>query len=158
MNARRSAGHPAAEVLIIKNSNLHSGALPGGEFDRLQVNVLYTTYSGTLAALRAAAQLGANLKICSKVTRLCAVPYPLPLERPAISRDFLEEQMRRLACESSVEFTAQICLCREPQRTLRELFPPHSLIVIANKKRWWLEKEHRWVKVLKEIGHKVILV
>jgi len=126
--------------------------------ERLQVNILYTTHSGTLAALKLASRLGANLGTCPRVLRLYAVPFALPLERPAVRVDFLEEQLRALACEPTMEFTAQIYLCREPRRTLRELFPPHSVIVLAGKKRWWPTKEQRWIRVLKEQGHEVIFV
>jgi hypothetical protein len=124
--------------------------------ERLQVNVLYTTHSGTLAALKVASRLGANLGTRPKVLRLYAVPYALPLERPAVPIDFLEEELRALACESTTEFTARIYLCREPRWTLRELFPPPSVIVLAGRKRWWPTKEQRWARMLKKDGHEVI--
>jgi len=57
--------------------------------ERLQVQVLYTTHSETLAALEVASRLGGNLDTHPKVVRLYAVPYTLPLERPAVSADFL---------------------------------------------------------------------
>jgi hypothetical protein len=126
--------------------------------ERLQVNVLYTTHSGTLAALKVASRLGANLGTRPKVLRLYTVPYALPLERPAVPIDFLEEQLRALACESTTQFTARIYLCREPRWTLRELFPPHSVIVLAGRKRWWPTKEQRWARMLKKDGHEVIFV
>jgi hypothetical protein len=126
--------------------------------ERLQVNVLYTSQSGTLAALKVASRLSANLGTHPKVLRLYAVPYTLPLERAAVPIDSLEEQLRALACESTTEFTARIYLCRESRWTLRELFPPHSVIVLAGRKRWWPTKEQRWTRVLKKEGHEVIFV
>lgn len=126
--------------------------------ERLQVKVLYTTHSGTLAALKLASRLGASLGQCPSVLRLCAVPYALPLERPAVPIDFLEKQLRALAHESGTEFTAQVYLCRETRLTLRRLFPPHSVVVLAGRKRWWPTKEQRWAGILKKEGHEVIFV
>ena len=141
---------PRAERLELSPMDQSSG--------QLQVNVLYTTHSGTLAALKVASRLSANLGTCPRVLRLYAVPYALPLESPAVSVQFLEEQIKGLARESTTEFTAQIYLCREPRWTLRELFPPHSVIVLAGRKRWWPTKEERWARLLREEGHEVIFV
>jgi len=105
-----------------------------------------------------ASRLSANLGARPKVLMLYAVPYTLPLEKPVVPTDFLEEQIRSLARESPTEFTARIYLCREPRWTLRELFPPHSVIVVAGKKRWWLTKEQRWARLLRKEGHEVIFV
>jgi hypothetical protein len=126
--------------------------------ERLQVNVLYTTHSGTLAALKFASRLGANLGQCPSVLRLYAVPYALPLERPAVAIDFLEEQLRALARESATKFSTQLYLCRDTRRTLRELLPPHSVIVLAGKQRWWPTKEQRWAGILRKEGHEVIFM
>jgi hypothetical protein len=126
--------------------------------ERHQVNVLYTSQSGTLAALKVASRLGLSLRTCPRVLRVYAVPYTVPLEKPVVATDFLEEQIRALARESPTEFTARIYLCREPRWTLRELFPPHSKIVIAGKKRWWPTKEQRWARLLRKEGHEVIFV
>jgi len=126
--------------------------------ERPQVNVLYTTRSGTLAALKVASRLGLSLRTCPRVLRVYAVPYTLPLEKPVVPTDFLEEQIRSLARESPTEFTARIYLCREPRWSLRQLFPPHSVIVIAGKKRWWPTKEQRWARLLRKEGHEVIFL
>jgi len=126
--------------------------------ERLQVNILYTTPSGTRAALTIASRLSADLRTCSEVLRVYAVPYSLPLERQAVPIGFLEEQVRALARQSPAEITARIILCREPRAILRQVFPPHSVIVIAGKKRWWPTKEQRWAGILKQEGHEVIFV
>lgn len=126
--------------------------------ERPQVNVLYTTHAGTLAALKMASRLGAELGICPTVLRLYAVPGTLPLEMPAVAMGFLEEQIHALARESPTEVTARIVLCREPRRSLREILRPHSLIVLGGTKRWWPTKEQWWARILREEGHEVIFV
>ena len=125
---------------------------------RLQVNVLYTTHAGSLAALKVASRLGTELGICPTVLRLYAVPYTLPLEMPAVATGFLEEQIHALAHESPTEVTARIILCRKPRRSLREILRSHSLIVLGGKQRWWPAKEQGWARMLREEGHEVIFV
>jgi hypothetical protein len=141
-----------------QSAETNDPALTCDRGQQLEVHVLYTTHKGTLAALKTASQLAANLSTCPRVLRLYSVPYTLPLERPAVSTDFLEEQIRALACESPMEFSARIYLCREPRWSLRQLFPPHSVIVIAGKKRWWPTKEQSWAKWLRKDGHEVIFL
>jgi hypothetical protein len=126
--------------------------------ERPQVNVLYTTHAGTLAALKMASRLGAELGIYPTVLRLYAVPYTLPLEMPAVAMGFLEEQIHALARESPTEVTARIILCREPRRSLPEILRPHSLIVLGGTKRWWPTKEQWWARMLRKDGHEVIFV
>jgi hypothetical protein len=125
---------------------------------RLQVKVLYTTHAGTVAALKVATRLAANLGDRPKVLMLYAVPYTLPLEKPGVPTGFLEERIRALAEEAPMDVTAQVYLCREPRRSLREILRPHSLIVIGGRKRWWPTREHRWARMLRKDGHEVILV
>lgn len=157
MDQNRSSQRPS-EIPSTERAETADPRPPGANARQLQVNVLYTTHDGTLAALKIAARLSTNLGTCPKVLRLYAVPYTLPLEKPTVPTYFLEEQIRALACESPTEFTARIYLCREPRWTLRELFPPHSVIVIAGKKRWWPTKEQWWARLLRKEGHEVIFV
>jgi hypothetical protein len=125
---------------------------------RLQLNVLYTSHSGTRAALQLVSRMAVSLSTSPRVLRLYVVPYALPLERPPVSVDVLEEQLRALAGESKTEFSAHVYLCRETRKTLHQLFPPRSLIVLGGKKRWWPTKEQRWADQLRKEGHEVIFV
>ena len=86
---------------------------PGAEATAgLDVNVIYTTRFGTLAALKIASRLGQDLGPRPKVLMLHAVPYTLPLEKPAVPIGFLEKQIQALTAESPTEITARIYLCR----------------------------------------------
>jgi hypothetical protein len=125
---------------------------------RLQVNVLYTTPSGTRTALTMASRLSADLHACSEVLRLYGVPYSLPLEKPAVPIVFLEEQIRALARHCPAAITARIILCRDPRAILCRVLPPHSLIVIGGQKRWWPTREQRLASALRKDGHDVIFV
>ena len=87
---------------------------------------------------------------------LYAVPYTLPLEKPAVPEGFLEEQLRALQRDSPAEISARICLCRHPRQGLREVLEPHSLVVIGGRKRWWPTEEQRLARLLKKDGHHVV--
>jgi hypothetical protein len=128
----------------------------GDTGQRVEVNVLFTTHAGTLAALKIALRLGRDLRTRPKVLLLYDVPYTLPIEKPAVPTGLLEEQIRALARESSSEITARIILCREPRRTLQQILRPHSVVVIGGKKRWWPTREQRLARALRKDGHEVI--
>jgi hypothetical protein len=125
---------------------------------RLSVTVVYTTHAATLAAVKTASRLGGNLATRLKILWLYAVPYTLPLEEPAAAEGFLMQEIRALARESPIEIAAQVYLCREPRRSLHQILPPHSLVVLGGKKRWWPTKEQRLARSLRKDGHEVILV
>ena len=128
------------------------------EGQQLQVNVLYTTPEGTVGALETASRLACDLGSRPKVLRLYAVPFSLPLEKPAVPIGYLEEQIHALGDESSIEINARVILCRDPRQSLWELLTPQSLIVMGGRKRWWQTKEQRLVKLLRKDGHEVIFV
>src|ERR1700694_4244398 len=56
----------------------------------LDVNVVYTDVPGTLASLRKAGGLAANLRARIQLIVPQVVPYPLPLSRPSAPREFSE--------------------------------------------------------------------
>jgi hypothetical protein len=124
----------------------------------LEVQVLFTTHSGTLAALKAASQLGTRLGVRPRVLIFYSMPLTLPLEDNLIPPGFLEGQIQALGRESATGFSAQVYICRDPYRSLRNLLPPHSLIVIGGKRRWWPTREQRLAAGLKRDGHQVIFV
>jgi len=157
MDENQSAECRSQAVLRIK-AEIADARLASGGGTHLQVNVLYTTPSRTRAALTIASRLGADLRACPEVLRVYAVPYSLPLEKPAVPIGFLEEQIRALARQSPTEITARIILCREPRAILRQVLPPHSLIVIGGQKRWWPTREQRLASALRKDGHEVIFV
>ena len=144
--------------LIPGNSETAALPLRARAGRRLDVNVIYTTRFGTLAALKIASRLGAHLGPRPIVLMLHAVPYTLPLEKPAVPIGFLEKQIQALTVESPTEITARIYLCRDPHRSLRQILPPRSLIVVGGRRRWWPTEEQRLARMLRKEGHQVIFV
>jgi hypothetical protein len=147
---------PATQVATEADT---SGLPPTGEDNRWQeAIVLFTTHAGTVAALKMASRLRANLGARPRVLMLYPVPYTLPLEERALPAGFLENQVRALQLDFSEEISMRIHLCRHLRQGLREALPPHSLIVMGGKKRWWPTPEQRLAKFLHSSGHQVVFV
>jgi hypothetical protein len=122
----------------------------------LDVAVVFTSGAATSAALKTAGELADSLNARIKLVAMQVVPFPLPLESPPILLDFSEQRLREIAVESPVETTIQIYLCRDSWETLSAVLPPHSLVVIGGRKRWWRTKEESLARKLRRAGHDVI--
>src|SRR5215469_10376836 len=94
---------------------------------RLNVFVLFTSVEATLAALKQAGHLAAELRGRIILVALQIAPYPLPLDRPPVGIDWNERRLRVIAGESRVETIVHISPCRDGRRTLDRLLSPHSL-------------------------------
>jgi len=132
---------------------------PGQDNRREEAIVLFTTHAGTVAALKMAARLRANIGTRCRILVLYEVPFTLPLERRALPEGFLEDQIRALRRDFPEEISTDLRLCRHPRQGLREVLPPHCLIVIGGRKRrCWPTAEQRLAKFLQSSGHHVIFV
>jgi hypothetical protein len=132
---------------------------PGGKDGQGQeIIVLFTTHAGTVAALKMASRLSANLGARPKLLMLYAVPYTLPLGKRALPDGFLENRVRALRRDFPEEISTDLHLCRHPRQGLREALPPHSLIVVGGRKRCWPTPEQKLAKFLQSSGHQVIFV
>lgn len=154
-----ASSHPSGRPLeVLTTTEGRAAGLPtaGEDAWRLDVNVLYTTRSGTLAALKSATRLTASLGTRPRVHVLYVVPWTLPLERRALPPGFLAELVSSLGQQSSTAISVQVYLCREAGRCVREIFQPHSLIVVGGRKRWWRTSEQRLAEILERAGHLVI--
>ncbi|HLH42620.1 MAG TPA: hypothetical protein VKV74_06525 [Bryobacteraceae bacterium] len=125
---------------------------------RLNIFVLFTSAPATLAALKQAGCLAAELGGRIILVALHTAPYPLPLTAPPVAMDWNERRLRVIAGQSRVETIVHICLCRDERQTLENLLPPCSLVLVGGRKRWWPTRERRWARVLRRQGHEVILI
>ena len=57
---------------------------------RLEVNVIFTDPQATMAALETAGSLARDLGACIQVRAAIAVPYTLPVDKPQVSVEFIE--------------------------------------------------------------------
>jgi hypothetical protein len=121
----------------------------------LEIFVIFTDHSGTLAALRMADHLGEKLDARLRLLMLYEVPYTLPLTKPAVPVEFLKGQIYALASKIPVDIAAHIYLCRDKCRTVRLILKPRSIVILGGRKRWW-SVEQKLARVLKKDGHHVI--
>jgi hypothetical protein len=123
----------------------------------LDLQVIFTSFPRTRAALAAAASLAAGLQ--ARVTILAAqvVPYPLPLEEPPVAVEFTEQKLWQMAAEQESGASIAVYLCRDREETIRQVLLPESVVVIGGRKWWWPSAEQHLAKTLRRDGHRVIL-
>ena len=125
---------------------------------RLRVFVFCT--SGELAqrALAEAAVLLRNLDVHISLLAVEVVPFPLPLERPAVAPEFLERKLRAIAGAIEARVDVQLVFARELYEAMEQVLPSPSLVIMATKKRWWPTSEVKLTRRLGRAGHSVALL
>ncbi len=121
----------------------------------LEVFVVFTGCSGTLAVLQRANQLTRKLEARLRLLWPYEVPYTLSLTKPPVPVEFLEGQLRALASRVPMDTAGHIYLCRDKLRTLRLVLKPGAIVILGGRKRWW-SAERKLARALKNDGHHVI--
>jgi hypothetical protein len=127
----------------------------------LSVTVISTTEKGTIAALKAANFLAADLDAAITLLNLEIVPASCPLYRPAASLKYAMNRQRFMLRQSGATATdvdLKIRLCRDWSSGVQRLLRRRSLIVIGGRRRWWVSRAEKLEKVLRDLGHHVIFV
>jgi hypothetical protein len=124
----------------------------------LEVTVVFTKVPATLRALKTAAELAHNLNGRIRLLVPQVVPYPLPLERPAIPAGFHGKRLQTLASQGSVDTRVEVWLCRDRYDALCQALGPEALVVMGARPSWWPTAEKALVRKLRRRGHEVILV
>ena len=122
----------------------------------LEIVVLHTTVTETLQALKTAAGLADGLSARIRLIVLQVVPYPLPLDHPAVAASFTQRRFRTLAANLSVETTVEIHLVRDPEKSLDAILEPHSVIVTGSRRTWFPTAHSKRTKHLQRAGHQVV--
>jgi len=130
-----------------------------GSDSEFRVIVVATDTAGTIAALRTAVTLAANL--CARIRLLAVeeVPFRLSVDRPPVSADFLQRRMQTLVYASGIradEVAVDVWLCRDRDEGLRWILPARSVVVIGGKGLWWCWRERALRRLLAILGHQVI--
>jgi hypothetical protein len=114
-----------------------------------EVVVPFSSMRETATALEWATGLARELG--GRITILApqVVPYPLPLNRPPVSLDWLRNRFATLAGDQSLETRVVIGLCRDPDQFLEHALQPDSTLVM---------RRSRLARRLSALGHNVILV
>jgi len=127
----------------------------------LSVLVIATTETGTIAALKAANGLAADLDAAITLLNLEIVPTFFPLSTSARSIKFAMNQQRSALRQSAVNATdvdAKIRLCLDWSNGIQRLLRRRSLIVIGGKRHWWVSRAEKLERVLCALGHHVIFI
>src|SRR5579872_6290472 len=145
-----------ADWLEIQTANRSGTSCSGvGE---LRVFVLYTTGDLTQAALGEARVLIHNLAVEITLLAVEIVPFPLPLECPAVTPEFLKRRLRTIARGLEARVDVQLIFARDLYFAIERVLPSHSLVVLAAKKRWWPTAESKLARRLGRAGHSVALL
>ena len=101
-------------------------------------SVIFTDAAGTLAALQMAEGLAQQLGAHIRLLMAYEVPYALPLTRPAVPVEFLEGQVRNLACQTRTwRSRRKYVYAATSAAHSALLLRPQSLVVVGGRKRWW---------------------
>jgi hypothetical protein len=127
---------------------------------QLEVNVIFTTAQGTLAALKAAQELAHELNAQTVLRVPQVVPLQFSFSSPPVSIAFIERRAYAMAKESQkdVDISVQVYLCADKRKCLLSVLKPHSLVLVGGRRRWWPAPEQNLAKVLQASGHRVIFV
>jgi hypothetical protein len=124
----------------------------------LEITVVFTKVPATLQALKMAAELAHNLNGHIRLLVPQVVPYPLPLEKPAVPAEFHGKRLLTLASRGSIDTRVELCLCRDRYDALCHALEPEALVVMGMRSSWWPTAEKALVRKLRRKGHNVILV
>ena len=127
---------------------------------RSEVNVVFTTWAGTQAALKMAGQWTRYLEARVVVWFLEVVPRQFALRRPPLSVEFAEQRLAKLAvnCCDGVDVEIRMCLCTNFSQCLMANLKRDSLIFIGGRTRLWRTWERKLAEFLKVQGHVVLFI
>jgi hypothetical protein len=146
---------PSQPVLRLSSAALRgSTELPNGSGD-LRVFVPHISAEFTRAALMAVAALTRNLGARVILLAVQIVPFPLPLDRPDVSPDFLKQKLTALAREIDAAVEVRVVMARDRELGLERAISPGSLVVFVETKRWWPTTQSRLAHMLARTGHSV---
>jgi hypothetical protein len=131
---------------------------PPCESRRLRINVVFTTMADTAAALKRAVFLAAGLDADTQIAVPHVVPFPLPLEYPAVSLEFACSQLKELAAAAGADPYIHFYLCRDAAEVLEAFLPVGSIVVVGLKRRWLWRSHASWVEQkLRKAGCDVVV-
>jgi len=153
---RESKREGAPDVLIGERPPLNARA--GRHLD---LTVVFTSASGTSAALGLAGRLARDLDARLLLVVPQVVPYRIPLNCPLVSLTHTKRLMLSLIAGSparGLDVAVRICLCRDRKQCLSDFVMPNSVVLVGGRDSWWARKELRLVRLMRSHGHEVIFV
>ena len=124
----------------------------------VEVAIPFKTPELTSAALESATSLGHELNLNVRLIHVHVVPYSLPLDKPSVRREHLENKLRRIAERSAIPVLPEIVFARDWEEGFRRSLRPRSVVLFPIKKSWWRSHDKRMAERLRKHGHQVIWV
>jgi hypothetical protein len=124
----------------------------------LEVVIPYKTTDLTAAALEYAATLGHELNIRLRLIEVHVVPYALPLDKPSVRREHMEDNLRNIVEKSTLAIQPELVFARDWEDGFRRALRPRSVVVIPIQKSWWRSHDKRMAGRLRKHSHQVIWV
>jgi hypothetical protein len=145
-------------VLRLDKSSFRNIAKLRSGASELRIFVPYTSRELTQAALTEATKLVKNLAGHITLFAVQIVPFLLPLERPDVAPEFLEQRLLAIAGEMGTQVDVQLVCARDLDFGIQRVLAPNSLVVVATKKHWWPTSETKLARALARAGHDVALL
>ncbi len=122
------------------------------------VYVLFTSPAETVTALRVGCDLAQSFGGTVRLVDFRVVQVGAPVEWPTgHSRIETTGFLEHLRAEG-LDIFPHVYVCRDARYAVRQVFPPHSLVVIGARHRWWRTRGDRWRRMLERQGHLVVMV
>jgi len=122
------------------------------------VFVLFTSTNATLKALEQADQLARSLGSIFVLVAAQMIPFPLPIDKPLVSIEFLVERIQKVASQIWDDIKAFVYLCRDPIESLTQILSISSPIFLGTRKSLWRNRDNRLARKLKRAGFALIVV
>ncbi len=124
----------------------------------LSVYVVFTSIRWTLKALEKARKMAGPVGAKVVVVAVQVVPYPLPLDTPPVSMEFIVRQFEKKAGEFPERTQISAYLCRDPMEALKRVLDPDNPVVVGVEKKWFPTRDERLARRLRRAGYEVTLV
>ena len=137
---------------------LNPGPLPAGDRDsRRKIYVIFTCHENTIPALRIAGALAERWNARIVVIAPKPVPFPRDVADPDVATEFHERELTESLRQCCVEASVTVFLCRNRAEALVAILPPHSVVVLGVRRRWWRTAEEHIATTMRRAGHDVVI-
>ena len=157
----RSMAHGAVGIPLIDPESEHG--IPGGFPVRTSdINVIFTTLSGTLAAIRVAAVLSRTTGATVRLIDPRVVPFPLRSAGYALAAapemSIEQRERERVIAAAGVPVEMLVYECGRATDAARMALRPHSFVILGGRRSWLPTSLERLQRTLESLGHVVTFV
>lgn len=127
----------------------------------IDIVVLYTSAELATEALQRTEELAQGMELRVRLVCTRIVPYPLPLDQPQINLEHLKSELERVSKRCGLEVQGEIVLARDLQTALKPVLKANTIVVLASRRRSWLDlwptQEESLKKECIKAGHEVVM-